>query len=88
MRIAVSRTGGLAGIPRRGELETTGRPDATHLHALAGSVLAAGHATPPGGVPDGFAYAITVDGRTVYCADPDLCEAQRELVQTVLKEGA
>ena len=40
------------------------------------------------GVPDGFSYEITVDGRTVYCADPRLTEEQRELIRRVLKEGA
>jgi hypothetical protein len=56
--------------------------------ALAEQVLAAGPATPPAGVPDGFRYEITVDGRTVYAADPRLSEEQRELVSRVLKEGA
>jgi predicted double-glycine peptidase len=40
------------------------------------------------GVPDGFQYTITVDGRTVHCADPQLTQAQRELVRTILKEGS
>lgn len=40
------------------------------------------------GVPDGFHYDITVDGRTVHCADPHLTPEQRELIQLVLKEGA
>ncbi|WP_228982585.1 protealysin inhibitor emfourin [Streptomyces sp. DH12] len=40
------------------------------------------------GVPDGFHYEITVDGRTAHCAEPDLTEAQRELVSRVLREGA
>ncbi|WP_449336532.1 protealysin inhibitor emfourin [Streptomyces kanasensis] len=40
------------------------------------------------GVPDGFHYEITVDGRTAHCAEPDLTDAQRELVSRVLREGA
>ncbi|WP_405730300.1 hypothetical protein OG607_30330 [Streptomyces sp. NBC_01537] len=88
MRISVIRSGGFAGIERRAALDTTGRPDAFHLHALARDTLAAGEAAPPRGVPDGFQYAITVDSRTVHCADPHLTQAQRELVRTVLKEGA
>jgi hypothetical protein len=39
-------------------------------------------------VPDGFSYEITVDGKTVYCADPRLTEEQRKLISRVLKEGA
>ncbi|MBH5334776.1 hypothetical protein IHE55_08200 [Streptomyces pactum] len=94
MRIIVVRTGGFAGIERRAELDTTGRPDARHLEALAhqavetGTGAEAGPAGSPRGVPDGFHYDITVDGRTAHCADPRLTDAQRELVRTVLKEGA
>ncbi|MEU2619939.1 protealysin inhibitor emfourin [Streptomyces sp. NPDC007157] len=88
MRIQVRRTGGFAGIERQGEVDTSGRPDAHEWQALAEHVLAAGRGTPPPGVPDGFAYRITVDGRTVYAADPRLTSEQRELISRVLKEGA
>ncbi|MGW1076316.1 protealysin inhibitor emfourin [Streptomyces sp. NPDC002537] len=88
MRIAITRTGGFAGIERRAELDTTGRPDATHLEALAHRALAPGRDAPARGVPDGFHYEIVVDGRRVHCADPHLTHDQRELIQTVLKEGA
>ena len=86
MRIEVIRSGGFAGIERRTALDTTGRPDAIHLQALARDALASGRASPSRGVPDGFQYEITVDGRTIRCADPDLTEPQRELVRAVLKE--
>ncbi len=88
MRIAVTRTGGFAGLKRRAEVDTAARPDAPRLEGLARDALAAGRSSPPRGVPDGFHYEITVDGRTVHCTDPELSEAQRELVGTVLKEGA
>ncbi|MFI0962028.1 protealysin inhibitor emfourin [Streptomyces sp. NPDC021080] len=88
MRIEVRRTGGFAGIERRAEVDTSARPDAPEWHALAERALAAGHGTPPAGVPDGFHYEITVDGRTVHAADPRLTEDQRELISRVLKEGA
>ncbi|GGW18387.1 hypothetical protein GCM10018980_47870 [Streptomyces capoamus] len=88
MRIRVRRTGGFAGIERRAEVDTSGRPDAPEWQALAERVLAAGRSTPPAGVPDGFGYEITVDGRTVYAADPRLTEDERELVSRLLKEGA
>lgn len=88
MRVSVIRSGGFAGIERRATLDTSGRPDAFHLHALARDALAEGQASPSRGVPDGFHYEITVDGRTVHCADPHLTQAQRELVRTILKEGA
>lgn len=88
MRIQVRRTGGFAGIERRAEVDTSGRADADEWRTLAERVLAAGHGTPPAGVPDGFGYEITVDGATVYCADPGLTEEQRTLISRVLKEGA
>ncbi|KOV63052.1 protealysin inhibitor emfourin [Streptomyces sp. MMG1121] len=88
MRIQVRRTGGFAGIERRAEVDTSGRADAPEWQALAERVLASGPGTPPTGVPDGFRYEITVDGRTVYAADPRLTEDQRELVSRLLKEGA
>ncbi|MEV5934660.1 protealysin inhibitor emfourin [Streptomyces sp. NPDC052079] len=88
MRIQVQRTGGFAGIEREAEVDTSGRPDAPEWHALAERALAAGRGTPPVGVPDGFSYRITVDGKSVYCADPRLTPEQRTLIRRVLKEGA
>lgn len=88
MRIAITRTGGFTGIERRAELDTSCRPDATHLEALAHRALAPGPDSPGRGVPDGFHYEITVDGRSVRLDEPHLTHEQRELIQTVLKEGA
>lgn len=88
MRIQVTRTGGFAGIVLRAELDTAERTDAPHVHALAREAVAGGLRAPSYGVPDGFHYEITVDGRTVHCADPKLTESQRELVSLVLREGA
>ncbi|MGW0559719.1 protealysin inhibitor emfourin [Streptomyces sp. NPDC003016] len=88
MRIGVRRTGGFAGIERYAEVDTSGRADAGEWQTLAEEAVAEGRATPPVGVPDGFSYQITVDGTTVYCADPRLTEAQSRLISQVLKEGA
>ncbi|MBD0673002.1 protealysin inhibitor emfourin [Kitasatospora sp. NPDC091335] len=88
MRIQVTRTGGFAGIVRHAEIDTADRTDAPHVHALAREAVAGGLRAPSYGVPDGFHYEITVDGRTVHCADPKLTDSQRELVSLVLREGA
>ncbi|WP_415950259.1 protealysin inhibitor emfourin [Streptomyces sp. KLOTTS4A1] len=88
MRIQVRRTGGFAGIEHHREIDTTGRGDAAALHSLAEQTLTEARTEPPVGVPDGFTYQITIDDRTVYCADPRLTEPQRTLISKVLKEGA
>ncbi|MER5963974.1 protealysin inhibitor emfourin [Streptomyces sp. NPDC002057] len=83
MRIRVRRTGGFAGIERSAEVEVSD-PEWT---SLATAALADGD-DGARGVPDGFSYEITVDGRTVRCRDPRLTDAQRTLVTRVLEEGA
>ena len=88
MRIQVRRTGGFAGIERHAEVNTSGRPDAHEWHTLAEKALAASRGAASIGVPDGFNYEITVDGKTVYAADPRLTAEQRSLISRVLKEGA
>lgn len=88
MRIQVRRTGGFTGIAREAEVETSGRADAPEWQALAERALTGGQRTPPAGVPDGFSYRVTVDGHTVYCADPRLTDELRQLISRVLKEGA
>ncbi|OIJ92702.1 protealysin inhibitor emfourin [Streptomyces colonosanans] len=88
MRIRVTRSGGLAGLTRHAEVETGDRPETAELERLATEAVAAGHPEPPPGVPDGFHYEITVDDHTAHCADPHLTNAQRELIQHLLREGA
>lgn len=91
MRIEVRRTGGFAGIERRAEVDTSALADPDEWRKLAEQALAEAQAAQgpqSRGVPDGFNYRITVDGRTVHCADPRLSDAQRTLISRVLKEGA
>lgn len=88
MRIEVTRSGGFTGLPRHAVLDTTDRPDAGHLHALAEAALTPPPPDSPGPVRDRFTYSLTVDGRTVECADPHLTPPQRELIAAVLGEGA
>ncbi|QMU75595.1 hypothetical protein GXW83_07455 [Streptacidiphilus sp. PB12-B1b] len=88
MRIQVTRDGGAAGGEHRAALDTEGRPDAPHIHALAREVLSSGTRTVTFGVPGGFHYAITVDGRgTVHCTEPQLTDGQRDLIALVLTQG-
>ena len=88
MRIAVTRSGGFAGVAVRAELDTTDRPDAARLEELARTALTEAHGTTPKPVvPDGFVYHATVDGDPFRFADPHLTPAQRALAQVVLAEG-
>ncbi|BBA97330.1 hypothetical protein RVR_3016 [Actinacidiphila reveromycinica] len=87
MRIEVVRSGGFAGVPRRAILDTAGHPGGPRLEALARAALASPRA-PRHPVPDGFTYVVTVDDRTIHCADPELTPAQRDLITVVLEEGA
>ncbi|MFH8802322.1 protealysin inhibitor emfourin [Streptomyces sp. NPDC017936] len=92
MRVRVTRSGGLLGASRRGELDTSGRPDAAELEHLAHEVLATARPprTPAAAVPDAYRYTVTVEGddRTAEFTDPGLSESQRELIERVLGEGA
>ncbi|MFD8411565.1 protealysin inhibitor emfourin [Streptomyces sp. NPDC059650] len=87
MRIEVTRSGGFAGITRRAVLDTAGRPGAAAVERLARRVLAEAGPGVPAGVPDGYRYTVTVDGRTVERADPDTSEDLEELVERVLRDG-
>ncbi|MFD0267212.1 hypothetical protein ACFVGY_11525, partial [Streptomyces sp. NPDC127106] len=65
------------------------RPPAPRAHRerRAAQVLGDGGPGTPAGVPDGYRYTVTVDGRTVEFADPDTSDALEELVERVLQEG-
>jgi hypothetical protein len=87
MRIRIRRTGGFAGISREAEVDTACLPGAARWESLASTALAQGSPEPPSGVPDGYRYAVTVDGRTVHFADPSVPEDVAELIASVLKSA-
>jgi hypothetical protein len=88
MRIMVTRTGGFTAIEDRALLDTEGRPDAPHIHAMVREALGACGRSPSLGVAEGFHYSITVDGRpTGYCADPQLTASQRSVIALVLSHA-
>ncbi|KOU23437.1 metalloprotease [Streptomyces sp. WM6372] len=88
MLITVTRTGGFAGRERTASLDTEYRSDGAELERLAERALSG--ECPAGGqpVPDGFNYVVHVDGKLVELRDPYLTEEQRQLIATVLGEGA
>ena len=88
MRIQVTRSGGVLGTEHRFVLDTEGRPDAPHIHALAREALGSCARTPGYGLPEGFHYAISVDDRGAgYCSDPQLTDSQKFLIALVLAQG-
>lgn len=85
MKISVTRSGGFAGITRRAEVDTDGRPDADHWHRMVARADLSDRG--PGGGPDRFVYRIEVDGRTAQVGEADLDEPTRALVDSVLASG-
>ncbi|WP_233358602.1 protealysin inhibitor emfourin [Thermomonospora amylolytica] len=80
MRVSVIRSGGFAGVERRGECDTASDPvlrdllDRVDLNGMP----------PPGRVPDRFVYEIDVDGRVTTVGEAELTGPLRELVRHVL----
>ena len=88
MRIQVTRSGGVLGTEHHFVLDTEGRPDAPHIHALVREALGSCARTPGYGLPAGFHYAISVDERSVgHCSEPQLTDSQRFLISLVLAQG-
>ena len=95
MRIAVTRSGGFAGLVRRGEGDTADSPgladlaDRADVAGLPSRLTAAtGRGGPPGN-PDAFSYAISVDGADPVTVPEHLLDGPlRELVETVLASAA
>jgi hypothetical protein len=80
MKVTVVRSGGFAGIERRGEADTASDPV---LRGLVSRVDL--DAVPrPGGGPDQFVYEIDIDGHTMVVGETRLTGALRELVHHVL----
>ncbi|MBW8483522.1 hypothetical protein K1Y72_14140 [Actinomadura sp. PM05-2] len=74
------RSGGFAGIERRGESDSSSDPV---LGRLVDRVdLAA--VPPPGRIPDQFLYDIDIDGRRTTVGEAQLSGPLRELVHHVL----
>lgn len=80
MKVTVVRSGGFAGIERRGESDTASDP---LLRGLADRVDL-GAVPPPGRIPDQFLYEIDIDGRRATVGEAQLTGPLRELVHHVL----
>ncbi|MFI0354718.1 protealysin inhibitor emfourin [Actinomadura sp. 9N407] len=81
--MTVVRSGGFAGIERRGQSDSVTDPllsrlvDRVDLAALP----------PPGRIPDQFLYEIDIDGDTTTVGETQLAGPLRELVHHVLGQS-
>ncbi len=82
MKVSVVRTGGFAGIERRGQSDTETDPV---LRGLLARVDLAALPKTPGRIPDQFVYEIDIDGRVVTVGESRLTAPVRELVHHVLR---
>ncbi|MCD0451133.1 hypothetical protein LO762_18290 [Actinocorallia sp. API 0066] len=83
MKVTVVRTGGFAGIKRKGRSDTADDPVLRSLVARVDLAAVRGRASGRR-VPDQFSYAIDIDGEAVTVGESDLTGALRELVHHVL----
>jgi hypothetical protein len=83
VKIAITRSGGFAGLVQRAVIDTSEMADAEDWHALAGRVdLAA--LPPPRPQPDRYIYEIEIDGKAAEVGEADLTGPLRELVDKVM----
>lgn len=81
MKVTVIRSGGFAGIERRGESDTTTDPVLIRLVERVDLSTV----PRPGRIPDQFTYEIEIDGRAAVVGEAQLTGPLRELVHHVLR---
>jgi len=89
MRIAIQRSGGLANVGARAEIDTATLP--AEKAGVLSRLVAALPAQPPAPMraahaADVYQYAITVDGRTYRADDLSMPESWRALVDFLLDQ--
>ena len=93
MHIRVTRRGGIAGIPLRGEIDTTelssdqARLAEEALHTLPDTTTEA-----PPGHPDGFQYEIAFSpaqgaARSMMIDESEISDALRPVIETAMRRG-
>jgi hypothetical protein len=93
MHVSITRRGGLAGIPVRGELETSElpAPQATLAEAALHSLPINRPPEPPRH-PDGFQYEIAFsatdgDARSAVIDEAEVSDALRPMIETAMGRG-
>lgn len=92
MRIEVSRSGGVAGMTRRGVVDTDASDDTAGWEALVAAaqpVAAPPAASPPAASPvrDGFTWTVVVGEQRAQLGDTQLAGPLRDLAERTLREG-
>jgi hypothetical protein len=87
VKIAVTRSGGFAGLVQRAAIDTADLPDAAEWQELADQIdLAA--LPPPRREPDRYVYEIDIDGQTAEIGESALTGPLRDLVDKVMGRAA
>ncbi|GAA4614087.1 hypothetical protein GCM10023195_61350 [Actinoallomurus liliacearum] len=83
MKVAVTRSGGFAGMVRRAEVDSADHPTVARLV----DEIDLDDVPEPTPAADRFVYEVEVDDHCVPIAETDLCGPLRELVDYVLAHG-
>lgn len=88
MRIEVSRSGGVAGMTRRGVVDTDATDDTAGWEALVAAAQFVA-APPPAASPvrDGFTWTVVVGEQRAQLGDTQLAGPLRDLAERTLREG-
>ncbi|SDQ13058.1 protealysin inhibitor emfourin [Quadrisphaera sp. DSM 44207] len=87
MRIAVSRSGGVAGLVRRAEVDTDAREDADAWLSLADRAVPLPEPPDGGPVRDAFVWTIELGDQRAVLPDRSLTGPLRTLAERALAEG-
>ena len=88
MRIEVSRSGGIAGMTRRGVVDTDATDDVAGWNALVAAALPVGDdEADPVQVRDGFTWTVVVGEERAQLGDTQLAGPLRDLAERTLREG-
>ena len=88
MRIEVSRSGGVAGMTRRGVVDTDTCADPAGWAALVAAAQPVAAPPPaPSPVRDGFTWTVVVGEQRAQLGDTELTGPLRDLAERALREG-
>ncbi len=87
MRIAVSRSGGVAGLVRRAEVDTDGLDDPAPWLSLADRAVPLPEPPAPGRARDAFTWTIELGDQRAVLPDRAVTGPLRDLAERTLAQG-